>query len=67
MRGNLPRTLNFLNGAVNLNASDFASDSDNQWTDGANVDAHVYAGYTYDYYQALDAAGSTTPTSGFAA
>ena len=50
MRGNLPRTLNFLNGAVNLNASDFASDSDNQWTDGANVDAHVYAGYTYDYY-----------------
>ena len=31
-------------------ASDFASDSDNDWTDGANVDAHVYAGYTYDYY-----------------
>ena len=50
MRGNLTRTLNFLNGAVNLNISDFASDSDNQWTDGANVDAHVYAGYTYDYF-----------------
>jgi thermolysin len=57
MRGNLTRTLNFLNGAVNLNAADFASDSDNQWTDGtnpgyvgANVDAHVYAGYTYDYF-----------------
>jgi thermolysin len=50
MRGNLSRTLNFLNSVVNLNASDFASDSDNQWTDGANVDAHVYAGYTYDYY-----------------
>ena len=50
MRGNLTRTLNFLNGIVNLNASDFASDSDNQWTDGANVDAHVYAGFTYDYY-----------------
>ena len=50
MRGNLTRTLNFLNGVVNLNAADFASDSDNQWTDGANVDAHVYAGYTYDYY-----------------
>ena len=50
MRGNLTRTLNFLNGVVNLNASDFASDSDNQWTDGANVDAHVYAGYTYDYF-----------------
>jgi thermolysin len=50
MRGNLTRTINFLNGAVNLNISDFASDSDNQWTDGANVDAHVYAGYTYDYF-----------------
>ena len=50
MRGNLTRTINFLNGFINLNASDFASDSDNQWTDGANVDAHVYAGYTYDYY-----------------
>ena len=50
MRGNLTRTLNFLNGVVNLNAADFASDSDNQWTDGANVDAHVYAGYTYDYF-----------------
>jgi len=24
--------------------------SDNTWTDGANVDAHVYSGYTYDYY-----------------
>ena len=50
MRGSLTRTINFLNGFVNLNAADFASDSDNQWTDGANVDAHVYAGYTYDYY-----------------
>ena len=50
MRGNLTRTLNVLNGVLNLNASDFARDSDNQWTDGANVDAHVYAGYTYDYF-----------------
>ncbi|MEW6457309.1 MAG: M4 family metallopeptidase [Acidobacteriota bacterium] len=24
--------------------------SDNKWTDGALVDAHVYAGWTYDYY-----------------
>jgi bacillolysin len=24
--------------------------SDNHWKDGAVVDAHVYAGYTYDYY-----------------
>jgi Zn-dependent metalloprotease len=27
-----------------------ARDSDNDWTDGAVVDAHVYAGWTYDYY-----------------
>jgi thermolysin len=30
--------------------SDLAADADNTWTDGPNVDAHVYAGYTYDYY-----------------
>ncbi len=39
-----------LNGFTVPAASDFASDSDNDWTDGANVDAHVYTGYTYDYY-----------------
>jgi len=50
MRGNLSRTLSYLNGIINLAMSDFASDSDNDWTDGPNVDAHVYAGYTYDYY-----------------
>jgi thermolysin len=27
-----------------------ASDTDNEWTDGAVVDAHAYAGWTYDYY-----------------
>ena len=27
-----------------------ASDLDNDWRDGAAVDAHAYAGYTYDYY-----------------
>jgi Zn-dependent metalloprotease len=27
-----------------------ARSADNNWTDGAVVDAHVYAGYTYDYY-----------------
>ena len=50
MRGNLTRLINVLNGFVGPAASDFASDTDNDWTDGANVDAHVYAGYTYDYY-----------------
>jgi Zn-dependent metalloprotease len=27
-----------------------ATDSDNDWRDGGVVDAHVYAGWTYDYY-----------------
>jgi thermolysin len=27
-----------------------ASDVDNVWNDGAVVDAHAYAGFTYDYY-----------------
>jgi len=50
MRGNLNRLLAILNGFTVATASDFARDSDNDWIDGANVDAHVYAGYTYDYY-----------------
>jgi len=50
MKGNLNRLLNILNGFTAPAQSDFASDSDNDWSDGANVDAHVYAGYTYDYY-----------------
>jgi thermolysin len=33
-----------------LDASLVAADLDNDWTDGAVVDAHVYAGWTYDYY-----------------
>jgi thermolysin len=27
-----------------------ATDRDNEWRDGAVVDAHAYSGYTYDYY-----------------
>jgi bacillolysin len=50
MRGNLSRVINFLNGVLALQTSDLATDSDNDWTDGANVDAHVYQGLTYDYY-----------------
>jgi Zn-dependent metalloprotease len=33
-----------------LTAADLGTDADNVWTDGALVDAHAYAGYTYDYY-----------------
>ena len=50
MKGDITRTIDFLNGVVGLGLGDVASDSDNSWTDGANVDAHVYAGFTYDYY-----------------
>jgi thermolysin len=50
LRGNLDRTMAFLNGEATLFTSDLASDTDNDWTDGPNVDAHVYSGWTYDYY-----------------
>ena len=30
--------------------SDVSTDSDNTWTDGPTVDAHVYQGWVYDYY-----------------
>jgi bacillolysin len=50
LRGNFSRTLDYLNGRISLANSDIAIDTDNIWTDGAIVDAHVYAGFTYDYY-----------------
>jgi bacillolysin len=50
MKGNVQRTVDFLNGRVLLGTSDIAFDSDNDWTDGAVTDAHVYAGFTYDYF-----------------
>lgn len=50
MKGDPFRTDNVLIGRVNLSANDLGSDSDNDWTDGAIGDAHIYAGYTYDYY-----------------
>ena len=50
MRSNFTRVIQFLNGTVALNSTDLGSDSDNDWTDAAVVDAHVYAGFTYDYY-----------------
>ncbi|HXK09893.1 MAG TPA: M4 family metallopeptidase [Vicinamibacteria bacterium] len=34
----------------NLTPSDLGTSADNVWTDGAIVDAHVFAGFTYDYY-----------------
>jgi thermolysin len=50
MRGDINRTIRFLNGQINLGDGDLGRDSDNVWTDGSVVDAHTYAGWTYDYY-----------------
>ena len=50
MRGDFTRTINYLNGVIQLSTNDLATDTDNNWTDSATVDAHVYAGWTYDYY-----------------
>jgi bacillolysin len=50
MKGNLSRVNDFLNGRTSLFTADLAHDADNVWTDGPTVDAHTYAGYTYDYY-----------------
>lgn len=48
LKGNLSRAISLLNGLAPA-AADVASDSDNDWTDGPNVDAHVHIGWTYDY------------------
>lgn len=50
LRGNIFRAIDFLNGVVDLRTADLAADADNRWSDGATVDAHSYAGWTYDYY-----------------
>ena len=49
MKGNLSRLLAILNVQTGVAASDIASDTDNDWTDSTVVDAHVYAGWYYDY------------------
>ena len=50
LKGDFFRANRFLNGTVSLPFTDLARDDDNTWTDGAVVDAHSYAGWTYDYY-----------------
>jgi bacillolysin len=50
MQGDPARVDDVLLGRVNLSTNDLSSDSDNDWSDGAADDAHVYAGYTYDFY-----------------
>lgn len=51
MKGSLDRLFAIFDRFPNsIGPGDFAADADNDWTDGATVDAHVYGGYTYDYY-----------------
>jgi thermolysin len=50
LRGDYQRIADFLNGMGRIDNNDLATDPDNDWTDGATVDAHVYAGWTYDYF-----------------
>lgn len=52
MNGDWERLFAFLNGAETLRASDIGHDTDNNWNDGAVVDGHVGAGWTYDYLYA---------------
>jgi thermolysin len=49
LRGDMERAIAVLNGSEPLGAADLASDADNVWTDAAVVDAHVHAGWAYDY------------------
>ena len=45
-----PARFNFFLQTLVLFNSDIATDSDNFWTDGPAVDAHVYQGWVHDYY-----------------
>ena len=47
--GTVGRLNLFLNTGIIFN-SDIATDSDNEWTDGAIVDAHAFQGWVYEYY-----------------
>ncbi len=47
--GSSARLLRFLQDGALFDA-DVATDGDNAWTDGVAVDAHVYQGWTYDYF-----------------
>jgi len=49
MRFDIHAAVGFLLGGP-LSTAFLGSDADNDWSDGTLVDAHAYAGYTYDYY-----------------
>ena len=50
LQGDPERTMEIVSGAVIPGINDIASDTDNDWQDGAAGDAHIYSGWTYDYF-----------------
>lgn len=50
LRSNVNRGVQILNGVIPPTTSDYAVGANNEWSDPAVVDAHVYSSYTYDYY-----------------
>jgi bacillolysin len=50
MRGDFNRALAVISNLTPIVTADIASNTSNNWTDGAVVDAHSYSAFTYDYY-----------------
>jgi Zn-dependent metalloprotease len=50
LKGALSRAKDIFDGKVPLLASDMATNTASTWTDPVVVDAHTYAGWTYDYF-----------------
>jgi bacillolysin len=50
LKADVTRSLDVLLNRTALVTADTASNSTNNWTDRAVVDAHAYSAYTYDYY-----------------
>ncbi len=50
LKGNLARAKDIFNGRTPLLQSDMATNTASTWADPVVVDAHTYAGWTYDYF-----------------
>jgi bacillolysin len=50
MKGDIFRAFDVIFGGLPPTPFDVGTDADNVWTDGPTVDAHAYAGWTYDYF-----------------
>jgi bacillolysin len=50
MKGDIFHAFDVIFGALPPTPFDVGTDADNVWTDGPTVDAHAYAGWTYDYF-----------------